>query len=329
MLRRSSVVHVVDELARAQRRERQRDELEALLVGRGVGAVGRARRAGPGARARGRAARGRGRLGDVGGWVAVGVGRRGGAGDRGRLGGSCCGCCGRCACGGRGRGRRSTRASRPVRSGARACGRSRACPRATCSTFACGVGSRSPISSSAASTWRRACGRGRCGWCAIGGTRRGRACWSCGAIRSRARRRCRGRLADAEALSLWEPIPVGVDEQGERGGDRAGRAQRADRRRAGGGQVGGAVGACSPRRRSIRTRGSGCSTASSSSSPRGRRSRSGSPARTARRRSSCCARSARRWTSATASCSRAGCARSAARTGCRCTWWSATSWRST
>src|SRR3954454_14526375 len=33
MLRRSSVVHVVDELAWAQRRERWRVELEALLVG--------------------------------------------------------------------------------------------------------------------------------------------------------------------------------------------------------------------------------------------------------------------------------------------------------
>src|SRR3954470_514923 len=33
MWRRSSVVHVVDELARAQRRERWRLELEALLVG--------------------------------------------------------------------------------------------------------------------------------------------------------------------------------------------------------------------------------------------------------------------------------------------------------
>src|SRR4051794_30670182 len=33
MLRRSSVVHVVDELSRAQRRERWRVELEALLVG--------------------------------------------------------------------------------------------------------------------------------------------------------------------------------------------------------------------------------------------------------------------------------------------------------
>src|SRR3954469_25557283 len=33
MLRRSSVVHVVDELARAQRRERWRVELEALLLG--------------------------------------------------------------------------------------------------------------------------------------------------------------------------------------------------------------------------------------------------------------------------------------------------------
>src|SRR3954447_2466528 len=33
MLRRSSVVHVVDELSRAQRRERWRGEFEALLVG--------------------------------------------------------------------------------------------------------------------------------------------------------------------------------------------------------------------------------------------------------------------------------------------------------
>src|SRR5690242_8344177 len=33
MLRRSSVVHVVDELARAQRRERWREDLEGLLLG--------------------------------------------------------------------------------------------------------------------------------------------------------------------------------------------------------------------------------------------------------------------------------------------------------
>ena len=156
-----------------------------------------------------------------------------------------------------------------------------------------------------------------------------RACCSCGAIRSRTRRRCAWPAADAEALSLWEPIPVGVDEQGERGGDRAGRAQRADRRRAGRRASRSRCRRCSPRRRSTRTRGSGCSTASSSSWRRGRRSRSGSPARTARRRSSCCARCGRRWTSAIASCSRAGCGRSAARTGCRCTWWCATSWRST
>ena len=46
MWRRSSVVHVVDELARAQRRERRRVELEALLVGLAWAAVERPRRAG-------------------------------------------------------------------------------------------------------------------------------------------------------------------------------------------------------------------------------------------------------------------------------------------
>ena len=75
--------------------------------------------------------------------VAVVAGRRVGAGGPAVLGGSCCGCCTRCVSGGRGRGRRSTRASRLVRSGARACGRSRACPRVTCSTCACAAGSRS------------------------------------------------------------------------------------------------------------------------------------------------------------------------------------------
>ena len=47
--------------------------------------------------------------------------------------------------------------------------------------------------------------------------------------------------ADAAELSLWEQTPVGVDEHNERGGDRAGGAQRADRRRAGRRQIGGAV----------------------------------------------------------------------------------------
>ena len=134
MWRRSSVVHVVDELARAQRRERCAGRARAAAGRRAVGGCGacasswawcsrspRSSARSPRCSATSAASRRRRRARRR---------RRGSAGSRSRS----CGCCTRCAFGGRGRGRRSTRASRPGRSGARACGRSLACPPATCST---------------------------------------------------------------------------------------------------------------------------------------------------------------------------------------------------
>ena len=170
------------------------------------------------------------------------------------------------------------------------------------------AGRRSPSSSSArASSSRRVCG---CARCASRATRDDAATRHGDARAARPVRRdavaCRGRTRDARALSLWEPIPVGVDELGEHGRDRAARAQRAARRRAGRGQVAPRCRCWSPPPRSTRPRGCGCWTASSSSWRRGRRARSGSPARTSTRRSSCCASCARRWRRATASCSPRG-----------------------
>ena len=131
---------------------------------------------------------------------------------------------------------------------------------------------------------------------------------------------------NADELSLWEPVPVGVDEQGE-----AVAMRLVERNVLIGGEPGAgksaalsmlvAAAALDP------TRGCGCWTASWSSWRRGRRWLSGSLARMVSRRSSCCAISGGRWTSATASC----CARLRKvrrEDGCRCTWWSATSWRS-
>ena len=146
-----------------------------------------------------------------------------------------------------------------------------------------------------------------------------------------ARRRGVGAVA---APRRGRAVAVGADPGRRRrarrdGHDRAARAQRADGRRARRGQERGAVARARAPRRSTRRRGCGCSTASSSSCRRGRRARSGSPARTSTRRSRCCASCARRWRRAIASCSPAASARSPARTGCRCTWWPATSWRST
>ena len=209
----------------------------------------------------------------------------------------------------------------------RVVGRARA-GRRSCCACACGAGSRSPSSTRAASSWRRACARARFVCCAIRGTRRGRACCSCGAIRSRTRRRCAWPAADAEALSLWEPIPVGVDEQGE-----PVAIELVERNVLIGGEPG--AGKSAALSMLIAAGGARSRRADLAAGRQARRAggvgagrASGSPARTARRRSRCCARCARRWTRAIASCSRAGCARSAARTGCRCTWWSATSWRS-
>ena len=110
---------------------------------------------------------------------------------------------------------------------------------------------------------------------------------------------------------------------------RAGRAQRAGRRRAGRRQVGRAVDA--GRRRGARPGGAGVAARRQARRAGGvgaGRRAGRRPGRRARR-SSCCARCSARWRRAIASCSPAGCARSAARTGCRCTWSSSTSSRST
>ena len=246
---------------------------------RAVGAVGRARRAGScslvlvgvaAAASRGVARRRRRR-------VAVVAGRRRPCwrvGRSRRL--RAAGCCTRCACGGRGRGRRSTRASRRVRSGARACwsvDRVPAGDRAARAGAAWAVGRRARGAPRAAGRVPARARGARAARSAGRGARRA-CCW-CGAIRSRTPRRCAWPAADAERAVAVGADPGRRRRAGRAGGDRAGRAQRADRRRAGRGQVGRRCRRCSPRRRSIRTRGSGCSTASSSSSRRGRRSRSG------------------------------------------------------
>ncbi len=190
MWRRSSVVHVVDELARAQRRERWRVELEALLVGLAwavwsvrvelvlVLALAALQRAvggllGWAARRRGR------RVGDgdpAGSAIRAAVAARDaraagvGAGDD-RLGrrGRSVPVSGRVVGLARARGRAARRARAP-----RAVGRrSRCAARAPRGLPACARGS---------------------GGSRSGGMLRGRACWSCAAIRSRTRRRSRGPL---------------------------------------------------------------------------------------------------------------------------------------
>jgi hypothetical protein len=97
---------------------------------------------------------------------------------------------------------------------------------------------------------------------------------------------------DAEALSLWEPVPVGVDELGD-----TVTVALPERNVLMGGEPGAGKSArcrCWSRpRRLIRARGCGCSTASWSSCRRGRRARNASPARTSARRSTCCASCAR------------------------------------
>ena len=126
----------------------------------------------------------------------------------------------RCACARRAAGVGSRRGRRGrggrVRGGRRACCRSRARRSARCCGCGCSAASRSASWTRAASSWRRACACVR---------------YACGASRGRRRWRSvvlvrrdpfdgRGRAAvadrrDADELSLWEPIPVGVDEQGE------------------------------------------------------------------------------------------------------------------
>ena len=130
-------------------------------------------------------------------------------------------------------------------------------------------------------------------------------------------------------MSLWEPIPLGVDEQGE-----PVAIELVERNVLIGGEPGAgksaalstliAAAALDPDARIWLLDGKLVELAAWAPVAQ----RVVGPA-TARRRSSCCARSARRWRSATASCSPAGSARSGARTGCRCTWSCATSWRST
>ena len=65
---------------------------------------------------------------------------------------------------------RSTRASRLVRSGVRACGLWSACPRETCSGFVSVVGSPSPILTRGVSTSGRAFALVRSGYCVTRGT---------------------------------------------------------------------------------------------------------------------------------------------------------------
>ena len=169
---------------------------------------------------------------------------------------------GRCGAGGRSAAR-AARAAR--RRGSR--------PASWCGCGCCAASRSLALDGARAKSWRRACGCARCGSRATPPTRRSRAVTL---VR-------RDPLADtgaaavaapeAEALSLWEPIPVGVDELGEPvaiglvernvllGGEPgAGKTRRAVAARRG-------------RRRSTRARGCGCSTASWSSCRRGRRAR--------------------------------------------------------
>ena len=135
----------------------------------------------------------------------------------GRRGGSCCGCCTRCAFGGRGRGRRSTRASPPGRSGVRACGRSRACPRVTCFDVRVRRG-QSVADLDARREHLAACLRAR----EVRVLRDPRDAAQASVLVVRrdpfeGAAPVRWPAATLDALSLWEPIPVGVDEQGEHG----------------------------------------------------------------------------------------------------------------
>ena len=107
------------------------------------------------------------------------------------------------------------------------------------------------------------------------------------------------------------------------GDDHAAGAQRADGRRAGRGQergagVAGGDGGAGPGCAAVavgRQAGRAVGVGAVRAALRGLLD--------ARRRSSCCGSCARRWRRAIASCWRAASARrSAARTGCRCTWWS-------
>ena len=136
--------------------------------------------------------------------------------------------------------------------------------------------------------------------------------------------------ADADELSLWDPIAARRRRAGRGGGDRAGRAQRAGRRRARGGQVGRAVGAdrgrragsgragLAARRQARRARRVGAGRASAVAGPDGEEAIA-LLRRPARGDGGALPRAAR---------ARAAQGRSA-RTGCRCTWSCATSWRST
>ena len=138
---------------------------------------------------------------------------------------------------------------------------------------ACRRGARSRTSRRAASSWRR---RSGCASCA---SLRDPGDASRGTVTFVRRDPLAGRHAspwphaDAERLSLWEPVPVGVDELGDTVSDRAARAQRAAGRRARRRQVAPRCRCSSPPRRSTRRAGCGCWTASWSSCRRGRRAR--------------------------------------------------------
>jgi hypothetical protein len=118
---------------------------------------------------------------------------------------------------------------------------------------------------------------------------------------------------DAEAASLWEPVPVGVDERGEL--VRIGLVERNV-------LIGGEPGAGKSVALSLLVAAGALDGAAKVwlldgklvSSRCGHRWRSGSSDRTASRRYRCCGSFRVRWSTGIASCSRAGCARSGART---------------
>ena len=288
MLRRASVVHVVDELARAQRRERPRAEFEALLVGvawalwgvrvelvlvLALAALQRVVAAS---------------LGDV-----AGVGASRSSSRRslviGRRGGRAAAAAGDARAAGVGAG--DDRLGRRGRSvpRARACGRSRACRRAIVLRVRVRRG-QSVAELDARREHLAACLRAR----EVRVLRDPRDAAQASVLVVR-----RDPFEGADPIA-WpaadaeRAVAVGADpgrrrRAGRAGRDRAGRAQRADRRRAGRGQVGGAVDAG----RRGRARSGRADVAAGRQARRaggvGAGRASGSPARTARRRSSCCA----------------------------------------
>ena len=214
MWRRSSVVHVVDELLRAQRRERHAGRTRGAARRARVGAVERPRRAASlGARARSDCSAW---LGGVLGWVVAAAARRGRAGDSPHARRAMLGllhAMQRSAGVGAGDDRLGRRGwSVPVPG--RVVGRSRA-RRRRAATCGCVEGSRSAIWTLAASI-SAACLRAR----EVRVLRDPRDAARASVLIDRRdpfedAAPMSWPAADADALSLWEPIPLGVDEQGE------------------------------------------------------------------------------------------------------------------